>query len=493
MLGGRNIAPTFLIDKRNYIHLVAQGTEGTGSANESIRYSNYINNTWIHPEKISTAGSSSAYPAIGIESNNNLHVAWSVENDTGTYEVYYSSRVYDWHAPENISNSESVDSMYPCVVVNDSNELFIIWTESTTLKYVKRTSAWSNASAVSDITFSTYTCTSAVYDTDNNIHMVWHSVGDIYYSKYINDWSTPTVIYDGDSYYNPSIGIDSHDNLYVTWCDTKTVQFGKYISCLSSWTGNYSISAATDTCMYPFIAAKVTEAGADLAWFRLKNGQNALCYANLETSIPSLENIRPTNGAKDIDVDTNVGFYLKDAGSGVDINSVRITVGGGTVFENGSKAGSYNGTCEKTGDANAYRFEINPGTDFNYYETVTVNVSANDLAAVPNFMEDGFSFTTKSGYMKVTNNLFNPTLGGNQVSIEFAHFYEDGDVSVKLYTLSGEFIKMLYEDFKAKGLPAEFLAWDGKNVEDSTVASGIYLVHIEAPGFKDTKKVAIVK
>ena len=143
--------------------------------------------------------------------------------------------------------------------------------------------------------------------------------------------------------------------------------------------------------------------------------------------------------------------------------------------------------------ANAYRFEINPGTDFNYYETVTVNVSANDLAAVPNFMEDSFSFTTKSGYMKVTNNLFNPTLGGNQVSIEFAHFYEDGDVSVKLYTLSGEFIKMLYEDFKAKGLPAEFLAWDGKNVEDSTVASGIYLIHIEAPGFKDTKKVAIVK
>ena len=35
--------------------------------------------------------------------------------------------------------------------------------------------------------------------------------------------------------------------------------------------------------------------------------------------------------------------------------------------------------------------------------------------------------------------------------------------------------------------------WDGKNEDGETVASGIYLAHIEAPEFSKSYKIAVVK
>jgi hypothetical protein len=68
---------------------------------------------------------------------------------------------------------------------------------------------------------------------------------------------------------------------------------------------------------------------------------------------------------------------------------------------------------------------------------------------------------------------------------------ESAKVKVKVYTLSGELVKTLWDGQREMGIwSAE---WDGRNSGNRMVASGIYLVHLESPGFNEVKKLAVLK
>jgi len=72
------------------------------------------------------------------------------------------------------------------------------------------------------------------------------------------------------------------------------------------------------------------------------------------------------------------------------------------------------------------------------------------------------------------------------------HFQPDGSgtVSVKIYTLRG---LLVWEGSKSVSGYQDFIEWDCRNDENDVVASGIYVVYVEGPGIKATKKVAILK
>ncbi|MEE9316302.1 MAG: T9SS type A sorting domain-containing protein, partial [bacterium] len=63
-------------------------------------------------------------------------------------------------------------------------------------------------------------------------------------------------------------------------------------------------------------------------------------------------------------------------------------------------------------------------------------------------------------------------------------------VNVKIYTLRG---LLVWEGSKSVSGYQDFIEWNCKNKENDVVASGIYVVYIEGPGIKATKKVAILK
>ena len=65
-----------------------------------------------------------------------------------------------------------------------------------------------------------------------------------------------------------------------------------------------------------------------------------------------------------------------------------------------------------------------------------------------------------------------------------------GRVNVKIYTLRG---LLVWEGSKSVSGYQDFIEWNCKNKENDVVASGIYVVYIEGPGIKATKKVAILK
>ena len=87
------------------------------------------------------------------------------------------------------------------------------------------------------------------------------------------------------------------------------------------------------------------------------------------------------------------------------------------------------------------------------------------------------------------NNMFNPKKD-RPVTIKY-EILESGYVGVKIYNIVGELVRVLVDGDESYG--AGSVDWDGCNMQGDFVASGLYLVYLEAPGFKDTKKVLVIK
>lgn len=105
----------------------------------------------------------------------------------------------------------------------------------------------------------------------------------------------------------------------------------------------------------------------------------------------------------------------------------------------------------------------------------------------------GFSpavhMTAKGTSVTAYNNVFNPAVGEKAT---FTYELEaEGHVTMRLYTNTGRHVATLLDAVQPRGQGA--VDWFGKNVSGSTVASGIYLLHVEGPGLNETKKVVIVK
>jgi len=64
-------------------------------------------------------------------------------------------------------------------------------------------------------------------------------------------------------------------------------------------------------------------------------------------------------------------------------------------------------------------------------------------------------------------------------------------VTLNIYTVSGELVRRLIDEPKSAGLWS--VEWDGNNDAGENVASGIYIYHIKAGSFNDTKKMAVVR
>lgn len=96
-----------------------------------------------------------------------------------------------------------------------------------------------------------------------------------------------------------------------------------------------------------------------------------------------------------------------------------------------------------------------------------------------------------TGRNKITpyNNVFDPHKGERcEIRIELL---ENTRVELKLYNLVGDLVRVLVNEEKQAG--TEIISWDGRNNCGDEVASGTYLLRIEAGRFKDTKKICIIK
>ena len=82
-------------------------------------------------------------------------------------------------------------------------------------------------------------------------------------------------------------------------------------------------------------------------------------------------------------------------------------------------------------------------------------------------------------------NPFNP-----ETSISY-DLPEDSFVSLSVYDMRGTLIKTLVNDVQSSGYKT--LKWNGTNDKGQKVSAGLYLYRIEAEGFTNTKKMALIK
>jgi fibronectin type 3 domain-containing protein len=93
-------------------------------------------------------------------------------------------------------------------------------------------------------------------------------------------------------------------------------------------------------------------------------------------------------------------------------------------------------------------------------------------------------------------NSFNPATG-ETVAVQFT-LLQPGHAWVKVFTLQGDYVVTLFDEEVAAAAPdspylSEKRLWDGRNADGQTVASGVYLVHLESAGYRANARVAVIK
>jgi len=122
--------------------------------------------------------------------------------------------------------------------------------------------------------------------------------------------------------------------------------------------------------------------------------------------------------------------------------------------------------------------------------TGKITVDSNGGVETVNVSITPVTFLVKGG-VKIQggeNGYVNP-LKGEVAKIHFEPS-ESGTVNVKIFTLIG---LLVWEKSKDVSPVQDFIEWDCRNTENDVVASGIYLVYVQGPGIKATKKVAVLK
>jgi len=87
------------------------------------------------------------------------------------------------------------------------------------------------------------------------------------------------------------------------------------------------------------------------------------------------------------------------------------------------------------------------------------------------------------------NNYFNPR-SARQMLLH-CDIHRPGRVRIRIFNLRGELIKTLEDAQKPSGRYT--ITWDGLNNSGETVATGVYLVYAEAPGYKRTFKCIVAR
>lgn len=100
-----------------------------------------------------------------------------------------------------------------------------------------------------------------------------------------------------------------------------------------------------------------------------------------------------------------------------------------------------------------------------------------------------FNLTTNQTELTAFNNIFSPNQG-QKATIKY-EIQSSGHVTLRLYTLNGTFITTLLDAEEPAGKGS--VDWYGTNVAGKVVASGVYLLHLRAPGISKTQKIVVVK
>ena len=237
-----------LVDDAGNIHVVYYGFSDNTESNREIYYATNSSGvwSWANISRVNYSGVWQSDPVIALDSNGILHVVW-----TGLYpgatdkELFYANNSGGvWSTPYNVTKTVSGDESYPALVIDSQNNLHIVYVDydAFMLKYVNRTSIGSWSTPI-DLLNPPYIFTNELtrptiaVDSNDNLFVAFSGNNATYNNEIylINntagDWSIPynvtrdslTDDWDDDL---PYITIDSQDRIHLAWLTTNFTVYG---------------------------------------------------------------------------------------------------------------------------------------------------------------------------------------------------------------------------------------------------------------------------
>ncbi|MFC2156051.1 sialidase family protein, partial [Acidobacteriota bacterium] len=225
--------PDIALDSSGNLNLV---WTGGNPGDYEIYFSRSTDNgaTWSSFVNISNSSGLSQSPVIAVDSSGNLNTAW-YDNSPGNYEIYFSRSTDNgttWSTPVNVSNTTAT-SYAPAIVVDTNGNLCIAWYDKKTntwqVYFSRSTNNGTTWSTMQNVSNASVACShpGIAVDSAVNINMVWSK--NTWYNEPIifgrsidngANWSTPLDITNNPmSTMNPEISLDSNGNIYVVWDD----------------------------------------------------------------------------------------------------------------------------------------------------------------------------------------------------------------------------------------------------------------------------------
>jgi Zn-dependent metalloprotease len=131
-----------------------------------------------------------------------------------------------------------------------------------------------------------------------------------------------------------------------------------------------------------------------------------------------------------------------------------------------------------------------PASGTVYLEVFGYNVHSGTSTSSSSLgLSNPLNLTATTAELTAYNNVFNPG-HGQKSTVKYATL-QAGRIVIKLYTVTGTYIATLLDADMPAGRGN--VDWDGRNISGAVVASGVYLLRIDAPGIHKTQKIAIVK
>ncbi len=190
---GQSQYPAIAIGSNDNIHLLwCDDTPG----NFEIYYMKSSNggSSWSGAKRLTWNSGGSKYPAIVIDSYNHLHIVWE-DSTPGNPEIYYKKSTdggVSWSSTKRLTCSSS-ETYFPAIAIDSANNLHFIWCDNAPgnyeIYYKKGTDGGVTWSSAKRLTWNSgdSVISAMTIDSDNNLHLVWwdNTPGnwEIYYKK----------------------------------------------------------------------------------------------------------------------------------------------------------------------------------------------------------------------------------------------------------------------------------------------------------------------
>ena len=238
--------PSMVVDDSNNVYIVWSGNGwGQNLDYQNIQYRKRTADGWLEQEAITDKNKGQEFPAIAVDNSDNIHIVWRGQGWGGNpdyYNIQYRQKTEDgWQEQEAITNTNRHDQYSPSIVVDNDNNVHIVWNGSgwgeninnkninvNNIQYRKKTADdWLEQESVTDKGVHQYYPFIAI-DNSDNIHIVWQGLGwgenpdyyNIQYRKKTNNaWQSPINITDKPFRQNfPSLEIKAN-SVFIVWTE----------------------------------------------------------------------------------------------------------------------------------------------------------------------------------------------------------------------------------------------------------------------------------